>query len=69
MQVWFNHHGRFIEQDGRIIARGRKEERMFILDTNNVGASMYAKGQKVESYIDLCHKWFSHINFFKLQDM
>ena len=42
---------------------------MFILDTNDVGLIMYAKGQKVESNIELWHKRFNHINFPKLQDM
>ena len=30
---------------------------------------MFAKGQKVESDIDLWHKWFGHVNFPKLQEM
>ena len=42
---------------------------MFILDTNDVGTTMYAKGQKVEFDIELWHKRFGHINFPKLRDM
>jgi hypothetical protein len=42
---------------------------MFILDTNNVFTAMYARGQKVETDIDLWHKRFGHVNFTRLQDM
>ena len=40
---------------------------MFILETNDVGTAMFAKGQKVESYIDLWHKRINHVNFQRLQ--
>ena len=42
---------------------------MFILETNDVGTAMFAKGQKVESDIDLWHKRISHVNFPNLQKM
>ena len=42
---------------------------MFILDTNDVGTAMFAKGQKVESNIDLWHKWIGHVNCQRLQDL
>ena len=42
---------------------------MFILKTNNVGTVMIAKGQKVESDIDLWHKRFGHVNFPRLREM
>ena len=42
---------------------------MFILEINDVGATMFAKGQKVESNIDMWHKQVSHINFQKLQEL
>ena len=44
MQVQFNHRGCFIEKEGRIIARGRREGRIFILELNEVKMAMFAKG-------------------------
>ena len=37
MQVWFTHLGCFIEEEGQVIAQGRRVGRIFILDTNDVG--------------------------------
>jgi hypothetical protein len=37
MEVRFTHLGAFIEEEGRIIARGRKNGRMFILDRTDDG--------------------------------
>ena len=42
---------------------------MCILETNEVGTTMFAKGQKVESDIDLWHKRFGHVNFMRLPEM
>ena len=69
MQVRFTHLGCFIEEEGKVIAQGRREGRMFILDTNQAGTALYAKGQKVESDIDLWHKRFGHVNFPRLREM
>ena len=44
MQVRFTHHGCFIEEEGLIIAQGRRDGRMFILKTNDVGTAMFMKG-------------------------
>ena len=44
MQVRFTHFGWFIEEEGQIIAQGRKDGRMFILDMNDVGTTLFAKG-------------------------
>ena len=44
IQVRFTHLECFIEEEGQVIAQGCRDERMF------------AKGQKVESDIDLWHK-------------
>ena len=49
------HLGCFIEEEGQIIVQGHRDGRMFILDTNDVGTAMFAKGQKVELDIDLWH--------------
>ena len=51
MQVRFMHLGCFIEEEGQIIVQGRKDMRMFILDTNDVGTTLFAKGLKVESIL------------------
>ena len=63
MQVRFTHLGCFIEEEGRIIAQGHRDGRMFILDSSDGGATMFAKGQKVESDIDLWHKRIGHVNY------
>ena len=44
MQVRFTHLGCFIEEEGQIIAQGHREGRIFILDTNDVGTALFAKG-------------------------
>ena len=53
MQVRFTHLGCFIEEEGQVIVQGRRDGRMFILDTNDVGTAMFAKGQK-SSWISTC---------------
>ena len=62
------HLGCFIEEEGKVIAQGRLEGRIFILETNEIGTSMFAKGQKVESDINLRHKWSGHVNFSRLRE-
>ena len=42
---------------------------MFILNTNEVGTALFAKGEKVELGIDLWHKRFDHVNFTRLCEM
>jgi hypothetical protein len=71
MQVRFTHLGAFIGQEGRIIVRGRREGRMFILDRTDDGpdTALLAKGQKAKSDIDLWHKRIGHVNFRRLQDL
>ena len=56
MQVRFTHLRCFIEEEGQVIAQGRRDLRMFILNSSYGGTAMFAKGQKVESDIDLWHK-------------
>ena len=41
MQVRFNNEGCFIEKDGRLIAKGRRDGRLFILDSNEVKSSVH----------------------------
>ena len=67
-QVRFTNLGCFIEEEGQVIAQGRRDGRMFILDTNDDGTTMFTKGEKVESDIDLWHKQIGHVNYQRLQD-
>ena len=69
MQVRFTHLGYFIEEEGRVIPQGRRDGRMFILDSSDGGTAMFAKGQKVESDIDLWHKRIAHVNYQRLPDL
>ena len=69
MQVRFNHGGYFFEKEGRLIARGRREGQMFILDSHEIKMSMFAKGHKVDIDIELWHKRIGHINLRKLKGM
>ena len=48
MQVRFTHLGCCIEEEGQIIVQGRQEGRIFILDMNDVGTTLFAKGQKID---------------------
>ena len=69
MQVRFNNEGCFIEKDGRLIAKGRRDGRLFILDSNEVKSAMYAKGLKTETNIELWHKRIGHVNLQRLRGM
>jgi hypothetical protein len=71
MEVRFTHLSAFIEKEGRIIARGCRDGRMFILDRTDDGpdTALFAKGQKAESDIDLWHKRIGHVNYRRLQDL
>ena len=61
-QVRFNQGGCFIEKEGRLIARGRREGRMFILDSHEMKSAMFTKGTKADSDIEVWHKRIGHIN-------
>ena len=63
MDVRFTHLGCFIEKEGRVIAQGRRDGRMFILNSTDGGTAMFVKGKKVESDIDLWHKRIGHVNY------
>ena len=69
MQVPFNHGGCFIEKEGRLIARGWQEGQMFILHSHEMKSTMFAKGHKADSNIELWHKRNNHINLHKLKSM
>ena len=53
MQVRFNDGGCFIEKEGRLIARGRREGQMFILDSHEMKSTMYAKVKRANTDIEL----------------
>ena len=61
MQVQFTHLGFFIKEEGQIITKGGWEGRMFILDTNDISITLFAKEQKVELDIDLWQTRISHV--------
>jgi hypothetical protein len=71
MKVRFTHLGAFNKEEGRIIARGRRDGRMFILDRSDDGpdTALFAKGQNAESDIDLWHKRIGYVNYQRLQDL
>ena len=69
MQVQFDQEGCFIEKEGRIIARERREGWMFILDSHEMKSVMFAKSTKADSNIELWHKQIGHINLNKLRAM
>ena len=69
MQVRFNQDGFFIEDKGQLIAHARREGHMFILDAIEVNTTMYAKGLKAKSNIELWHKMVGHVNLIKLRSL
>ena len=50
MQLQFTHLGCFIAEEGKFIAQGHREGRMFILEANEVRTAMFARGKKVIGY-------------------
>ena len=50
-------------------ARGRREGRMFILDSHEMKSAMFAKSTKANSNIELWHRRIGHINLNKLKAM
>ena len=69
MEIRLKNGGCFIAKDGQLIARGWREGRMFILDSNEVKSAMYAKALKTERNIELWHKRIGHINLQRLRGM
>ena len=69
MQVRFNHEGCFIEKEGWIIACGRREGQIFILDSHEMKLATFAKGHKADIDIELWHKRIGYINLQKLKGM
>ena len=69
MEVRFNQEGCFIKDKGQLIAHARREGCMFMLDVTEVNTTMYAKGLKAKSNIELWHKMVGHVNLGKLRSM
>ena len=71
MQVKFNKSGCFIEKHGKLIARGKRQGRMFILDVNmpQMAAAMFTKGSNIISDVEMWHKRIGHISMQTLQNM
>ena len=67
MQVRVNNEGCFIEKHGRLIAKGRRDSRLFILDSNEVKSAIYAKGLKTETNIELWHKRIGQVRHRGMQ--
>ena len=67
--VRFNNDGCFIEKEGELVAHGRREGRMFILESNEVNLAMFAKGLKVKTDLKLWYKRIGHINLQKHKGM
>ena len=67
MQVRFDNDGCFIEKDDRLIAKGWRDGRLFILDSNEVKSAIYAEGLKTETNIELWHKRIGHIILQRLR--
>ena len=62
MQVQFKHEGCFMEKHDRLVARGRREGQMFILDLNEIKSAMFAKVLKVDIDLEVWHKRINYIN-------
>ena len=59
----------FIKKDGRLIAKGQRDDWMSILDPNEVKSAIYAKGLKTETKVELWDKRIDHINLQRLWAM
>ena len=69
MTVQFSTDGCFIKDKGRLAACGRREGRMFTLNASEVSTTLYAKGLKQGSDIELWHKRTGHVNLGSLRSM
>ena len=65
----FNNDGCFIERGDQVVAHGRREGCMFVLESNEVKLAMFANGLRLETDLNLWHKRIGHINLRKLQNM
>ncbi len=73
LQVTFNPNGCFVEDmknQGKLIAKGERNERMFTLDVNmfEVNSMLFTHGKGVRD-IGIWHKRIGHVNFQRLKLM
>jgi hypothetical protein len=63
--------GCFIEKHGKLIARGKHQGRIFILDVNKpqMIALMFIKGSNIISNVEMWHKQIGHKSMQTLQNM
>ena len=52
MEVRFTHLGCFIEEEGRVSAQGRRDGRMFILNSTNGGTATFARAHRLMAQAD-----------------
>ncbi|MCO5596683.1 hypothetical protein L7F22_050751 [Adiantum nelumboides] len=74
LQVRFNADGLYVEEykkNGKLIAQGKKVDRMFTLDVNipKVNDVMFAHGSGVVADIEIWHKRIGHANVQRLKTM
>ena len=72
LQVKFNYKGCFIEDPKKgykMIAKGKKEGRMFTMDITKDDRTCFAHGNEKIVEIDLWHKRIGHVNLQKLKSM
>ena len=71
MQVKFKKSGCFIEKHGKLITRGKRQGRMFVLDVDmpKMTTTLFVGGLNVISDVEMWHKRISHISMQTLQNM
>ncbi|MCO5563260.1 hypothetical protein L7F22_016897 [Adiantum nelumboides] len=74
LQVRLNGDGLYVEEykkNGKIVAQGKKVERMFTLNVNmpEMNAAMFAQGTSVVVDVEIWHKRISHANVQRLKLM
>ena len=69
MQVCLNHASCFVEKEGQLIARGQRQDQMFILESHEVKSVIFSKGPKADANIEPCHKRIGHINLQTIKGM
>ena len=69
MQVKFKQSGCFIEKNGKLIAKGKRQGRMFVLDVDMPRkiTTMFAEGMNVTLDVEMWHKRIGHISMQTLK--
>ena len=57
MQVKFKQSGCFIEKHGKLIAKGKRQGRMFVLDVDmpKMTTALFARGMNIISDVEMWH--------------